>query len=198
MTMLKSHSVTPSTIRNGIDIAALQGCIDGVAARPAEGQTTWRMLSTWKGGTRSDHQVGECTIGSASVPREFVIRTDEPEQLCGTNRYANPQDHLLAALNACMMVGYAALAAHMGITLSKLEVETTGDIDLRGFLGLDPAVPAGYPALKQVVRIAGDGTEAQFAALHAKVQATSPNFYNITRPIPTNSTLVMERGPTTN
>ena len=31
-----------------------------------------------------------------------------------------------------------------GITLESLEIQTDGDIDLRGFLGIDPAVPPGY------------------------------------------------------
>src|SRR6476661_1649576 len=91
------------------------------------------------------------------VPREFSIDIDEPYELGGSNRSANPQEHLLAALNACMMVGYAAQCAVRGITLEKLEIETHGEIDLRGFLGIDAAVPPGYDNLSYVVRIKGNG-----------------------------------------
>ena len=79
------------------------------------------------------------------MPRQFTIDIDEPYELGGSNRHANPQEHLLAALNACMMVGYVAQCSLRGITLEKLEIESEGDIDLRGFLGLDPAVSPGYP-----------------------------------------------------
>jgi len=35
------------------------------------------------------------------VPRQFSIDIDEPCGLGGSNRFANPQEHLLAELNAC-------------------------------------------------------------------------------------------------
>ena len=64
-------------------------------------------------------------------------------ELGGSNSFANPQEHLIAALNACMTVGYVAQCAVRGITLESLAIETEGEIDLRGFLGIDPAVPHG-------------------------------------------------------
>jgi uncharacterized OsmC-like protein len=127
------------------------------------------------------------------VQRGFVLKTDEPLELCGTNQHANPQEYLMAALNACMMVGYAAVAGLMGVRLTKLEVVTSGDIDLRGFLGIDSTVAAGYESLKQEVHLAGDGTDEQFRKLHETVKATSPNFFNLTRAIPTHSQLKIER-----
>lgn len=47
-----------------------------------------------------------------------------------------------------MMVGYSAVAALMSVQLTKLELETTGDIDLRGFLDIDQDVAPGYESLK--------------------------------------------------
>jgi uncharacterized OsmC-like protein len=177
---------------NGIDTAALQGAIDAVSANSASGQTHWCVTSQWQGGTRSDHHVESCTLGGKEIPRRFTLSTDEPLQLCGTNQFANPQEYLLSALNACMMVGYAAVAALQGIKLTKLEVKTTGDIDLRGFFGLDPSVVPGYETLQQTVTIAGDGTPEQFQKLHETVKKTSPNFYNITKAVPTAARLVVE------
>ena len=187
-----SSGLAASTV-NGINVVALQGCVDAITHTPSEGNTSWKVASVWKGGTRSDHHIHGCSIGSKFIPREFTLRSDEPEELCGTNRFANPQELLLAGLNACMMVGYAAVAATMGITLTKLEVETKGDIDLRGFLGIDATVPAGYRGLTQTVRIAGDATDVQFERLHDVIRATSPNFYNITRAIPTDSRMIVEK-----
>jgi hypothetical protein len=89
-------------------------------------------------------------MGGRKVPRRFSIDIDEPCELGGSNAFANPQEHLLAALNACMTVGYVAQCAVRGITLEKLEIETEGDIDLRGFLGRDPAIPPGYEKLRYV------------------------------------------------
>ena len=88
-------------------------------------------------------------------------------------------------------VGYVAQCSVRGITLESLEIETEGDIDLRGFLGLDASVPAGYKDLKYTVRIKGDGTPEQFEEVHAAVMATSPNFYNIANAITLKPTLVV-------
>ena len=70
-----------------------------------------------------------------------------------------------------------------GIILECLEIETDGEIDLRGFLGIDPTVRPGYEILSYVVRIKGSGTKEQFAEIHEAVMATSPNFYNVSQPV---------------
>ena len=117
---------------------------------------------------------------------------DEPVELGGSNRFANPQEYLIAALNACMTVGYVAQCAVRGITLESLVIETEGEIDLRGFPGVDPAVPNGYDNLHYTVRIKGNGTKEQFAEIHEAVMATSPNFYNLSQPVNLSPRLVVE------
>src|SRR5205814_10389986 len=92
--------------------------------------------------------------------------------LGGSNSFANPQDHLIAALNACITVGYVAQCAVRGITLESLAIETDGEIDLRGFLGIDPTVPQGYEHLSYPVRIGGNGTKEQLAEVHKAVTTT--------------------------
>jgi uncharacterized OsmC-like protein len=171
---------TSSQQINGINATALRDTIDAVNDNTLLGASSWRVNSAWVGGTRSDHHVEGVAIGGEFFKRPFTLKVDEPEALCGTNQFANPQEYLLASLNACMMVGYVALATLMGIRLTRLEVEVSGDIDLRGFLGIDPNVKSGYADLKQTVRIAGDGTKEQFERIHNTVKATSPNFFNIT------------------
>lgn len=182
---------TPSTI-NGIDVPALRESIEAIRTNPSLGATRWKINSRWDGGTRSDHRVAGFEIGGEFVERPFTIKVDEPKELGGTNHYANPQEYLLAALNACMVVGYSAVAALMGITLTALEIETSGNIDLQGFLAISDRIPAGYPSLEQTVRVSGDGTAEQFAKLHDAVRATSPNFFNLTRDVPVNSRMIVE------
>ena len=91
-----------------------------------------------------------------------------------------------------MTVGYVAQCAVRGITLESLSIETNGDIDLRGFLGIDPAVPPGYERLRYTVRIKGSGTKEQFAEIHNAVMATSPNFYNLSQAVTLKPALIVE------
>jgi uncharacterized OsmC-like protein len=176
---------------NGISVDDLFALIDGVKSDAAKAKTKWRVTTTWQGKARSRAQVDGFEIGGERVPRRFAIDIDEPCELGGSNCFANPQEHLIAALNACMTVGYVAQCAVRGITLESLAIETDGEIDLRGFLGIDPAVPAGYENLAYVVRIKGSGTKEQFAEIHEAVMATSPNFYNISRPVALKPTLIV-------
>jgi len=190
--MLAQTKTAEPKLVNGINVDDVFALIDGVKRNAAKGKTNWRVTTTWQGQTRSRAQVEGFGIGGEQVPRRFSIDIDEPCELGGSNRFANPQEHLLAALNACMMVGYVAQCSLRGIILEKLEIEIDGEIDLRGFLGIDPAVPPGYDNLTYVVRIKGNGTKEEFAEIHDAVMATSPNFYNVSRPVTLIPALVVE------
>jgi len=79
-----------------------------------------------------------------------------------------------------------------GVSLQSLSIESTGELDLRGFLGLDPQVKPGYETLHYRVRVRGDGTPAQFRKIHETVMARSPNRRNISQPVRLTSDLVVE------
>jgi uncharacterized OsmC-like protein len=177
---------------NGINVDDLVALLARVKQDASQGKTTWHVTTTWQGQTRSRTNVSGFAIGGEEVPRRFSFDIDEPYELGGSNAFANPQEYLLAALNACMTVGYVAQCAIRGITLKHLEIETEGEIDLRGFLGIDPTVPPGYKSLRYTVRLRGDGTQEQFAAIHEAVMATSPNFYNVANAVALQPTLVVE------
>jgi uncharacterized OsmC-like protein len=189
--LTKTETAKPKVV-NGVNVDDLMTLVEGVKGDAAKGKTHWRVRSAWQGQTRSRAYVDGFTIGGQQVPRRFSFDIDEPCEIGGSNRFANPQEHLLAALNACMMVGYVAQCAVRGITLEKLEIQTDGDIDLRGFLGIDSAVAPGYDSLSYVVRIKGNGTKEQFGEIHKAVMATSPNFHNVSRPVDLKPTLVIE------
>jgi uncharacterized OsmC-like protein len=190
--MAAQAKITEPRIVNSINVDDLFALIGGVKRDVAKGKTNWRVTTTWQGQARSRAQVDSFEIGGERVPRRFSIDIDEPRELGGTNRFANPQEHLLAALNACMTVGYAAQCAVRGITLERLEIETNGEIDLRGFLGIDPTVPAGYENLSYIVRIKGSATKEEFAEVHEAVMAISPNFYNVSRAVSLKPALFVE------
>jgi hypothetical protein len=106
--MVAQAKTAEPNVVNGINVDDLFALIDSVKRDAAKGKTNWRVATTWQGQTRSRAQVEGFGIGGERVPRRFSIDIDEPCELGGTNRFANPQEHLLAALNACMTVGYVA------------------------------------------------------------------------------------------
>lgn len=179
-------------LTNGLDTHALKETIEAIKADPQKGQTTWGVTTTWKRGMYSETQVSGWTLGGQRQPQDFVIRIDEPPALLGGDAAPNPQEYLMAAMNACMLNTFVAACSLMGVRIESLEMECSGDIDLRGFLGIDPDVAAGYEEIQYVIRVKGDGTPRQYEKAHEAVKATSPNYFNITRQIALRSRLVVE------
>jgi uncharacterized OsmC-like protein len=178
---------------NGLDLEALQGVVETVRKNPAEGMVEFRVRTNWKGQAASVASVESYTLGEKKIPRSFKIAIDEPLELLGGNSAPNPQEMLMAALNACVMVGYVAGASMRGINLTKLEIETTGELDLRGFLGIDDKVKPGYDSIRYVVRIKGNGTPEQFREIHETVMKTSPNYFNLSQPVRIEAKLEVEK-----
>lgn len=174
---------------NGLDLAALGETVEAIQADPKLAKVSFDVTTRWTGQTRSELTVEGFTLGGERIARSHKIIADEPAQLLGDDSAANPQELLMAAVNACMTVGYVAGAALKGITLSKLEIRTKGTLDLRGFLGLDDSVPPGYEVVDYEVSIAGNGTPQQFEEIHQTVMKTSPNYFNLSRPIRLNGSL---------
>ena len=174
---------------NGLDLAALGEVVEAIQADSSKALVSFDVATKWQGQTRSETIVDGYTNAGERVARSHKIVADEPFELLGSDGAPNPQELLMAAANACMTVGYVAGAALKGIALDKLEIRTRGTLDLRGFLGLDDSVPPGYEAIDYEVTIAGNGTPEQFEEIHETVMKTSPNYFNLNRPIRMNGTL---------
>jgi uncharacterized OsmC-like protein len=177
---------------NGISLPAVQKLVANITANPGEALTHWGATTRWIAGTLSETEISSFCIGTKEVPRSFRFRVDEPTELAGANKYPNPQEYLLGALNACMVVGYVAAATHLGVELESLEIESQGNIDLRGFLGIGKDVKPGYDEIHYTVRVKGKGTEEQFKQIHEIVKATSPNRFNLSQPIKLSSDLIVD------
>lgn len=177
---------------NGIDTDALKQMIGEVAEESAKGKLKFRVSTSWKGVTKSETRVEAYQLAGREIRRNFTLTIDEPEELLGENTAPNPQEVLMAAFNACIMNTYVITASMKGIKLEKVEMETEGDLDLRGFMGLDPSVKPGYEEIRYTVYIKGDGTREQFEEVHKAVMATSPNYWNMANAVTLNAKLVVE------
>jgi hypothetical protein len=120
---------------NGLDVDALHGVIDEVKEDPSKGIVEFKVKTGWKGQTRSETAVESYNLAGKEIKRRFTINADEPLELLGENTSANPQELLMAALNACITVGYVAGAAVNGITLSRLESKPLAVWIFVGFSG---------------------------------------------------------------
>jgi uncharacterized OsmC-like protein len=177
---------------NGIDTEALKQVMAQISEDSSLGMVKFQVTTTWKGTTKSETVVQGYEIGGHAVKRIHTFVIDEPVELLGEDTSANPQEYLMGAMNACIINTYVIAAAMKGVKLEKVVMETEGELDLRGFLGLDKNVIPGYDELKYKVRLKGNGTPEQYEEVHKAVVATSPNYYNISNAIKLNTELIFE------
>ena len=176
---------------NGLDLGALGEVVEAIEQDASLAKAGFEVTTRWAGQTRSESVVEGFTLGGQRIARQHRIVADEPCELLGTDSAPNPQELLMAAFNACIMVGYVAGASTRGIRLDSVEIRTRGTLDLRGFLGLSDDVAPGYEAIDYEVLIKGDGSPEQFEEIHQGVIKTSPNYFNLSRPIRMNPTLTV-------
>jgi uncharacterized OsmC-like protein len=79
-------------------------------------------------------------------------------------------DLLLGALAACAQLTCQMVATAMEIPVRDINVAVEGDLDLRGTLGIDKEVGAGFEAIR--VRFELDAPDATPEQLHALLEKT--------------------------
>ena len=178
-----SEAVGESSRVNGLDTQALQEAVDAISAEPNKGASTFRARTTWNGRLRTTSTIDDWFLGGERIPQSYSIDIDEPSELLGEDSAPNPQMVLQAAMNACMLNTFVAAASVMGVELRSVEFESRGDIDLRGFLGIDESIPAGYRRLDVTIRVEGDGTPEQYDKMLELVRRQSPNYHTISNPV---------------
>lgn len=173
-------------IVNDIDVESLREKVSEIAAHPGRGVAKFRATTAWTGGLKSRSTIEDWYLGSERIPQDYEVDMDEPLELLGEGSAPNPQMMLQAAINACILNTFVTAASVLGVELERVELESSGELDLRGFLGIDESVESGYKALDITVRVRGDGTAEQYEKMLELVQRQSPNYYNVTQPIPIN------------
>jgi uncharacterized OsmC-like protein len=165
---------------NGIHIEALQGTVNAIEQEPDLGQCKFRAHNKWLGGNHNSTTITGFYGAKQEIAHKqvFELHADEPPILAGNDEGANPVEHLLNALAACVTTSMVAHAAVRGIHIEELESELEGDIDLRGFLGLADDVPKGFTDIRIKFRVKSDiGNMERLKRL----TAYSPVFNTITQ-----------------
>lgn len=143
---------------NGIHLKTLQQTVQAIENEPDLGQCRFRGSNTWLGGNRNCTTITGFYGARQEIAHQqkFELHADEPPILAGNDEAANPVEHLLNALAACVTTSMVAHAAVRGIHIEELESEIEGDIDLRGFLGLADDVPRGFTDIRIDFRVKAD------------------------------------------
>ena len=178
-------TVDESTL-NGVDTATLFATLDAVKAAPEAAKFQFRAHNEWISGTHSRGTIyGYFGVGEERThERSFHFDADHPVVLVGKDNGPTPVEHLLHALAACLTAGIVNIAAARGVRLTEVRSEVSGDIDLNGILGLDPAVRNGYEHIKVRFTVQGDAPAEKLREIVAQSRARSAVFDVVTNGVP--------------
>jgi uncharacterized OsmC-like protein len=153
---------------------------EAVAADASQAQVTFR----------AEHKLVGCTEVSVRVGSGHKLTVDEPEALGGANVAANPIEYALTSLGSCQAITYQFWAAHLGIKLDKVEIDIEGDLDVRGFFGIDDRVRPGLSAARLRVRLSGPEQAIRYRELAEAVDAHCPVLDLFRNPVPVHCELL--------
>ena len=143
---------------NGIDIDVLQNTVNAIQEEPELGKCRFHVTNKWLGANHNCTTVSSFYGAKQEIAHKqsFELHADEPAILAGQDQDANPVEHLLHALAACVTTSLVAHAAVRGIHLEEVESEIEGDIDMHGYLGLSKDVPKGYTDIRIKFKVKSD------------------------------------------
>ncbi|WP_026289979.1 OsmC family protein [Thioalkalivibrio sulfidiphilus] len=154
----------------------------GLMALSGKGKANPGSVVTLKATTVCEGQFRNLTY-VRNLPAHVI---DEPPHLLGEDTAPNPSEATLASLGACLSVGMHANAVARGITLTKLELELEGDINVTAVWGvgdLDPAKPLGFTDVRVKVTLEGDASREELEDLVAHANHWSPVANTLRNPV---------------
>ena len=175
------------TIRNGVDTDQLFGTLDLIKAQPELARFQFRVRNRWIDGSHNRSTIkGFYAAGGEDETRgeAFVIDAGEPAILLGTDTGANPAEHLLHALAACLTTSIVYVAAARKVELTSVESTLTGDMDVRGALGVNDEPRNGFEQIAVSFRIAGNAPEEKLREVVDRAKKRSAVYDMVTNGVP--------------
>ena len=173
--------------RNGVDTEQLYGTLDAIKTQPELGIFQFRARNRWVDGAHNRSTIqGFYGAGQEDDTREsaFVLDAGEPAILLGSDTGANPAEHLLHALAACLTTSLVYVAAERKVRLTEVESVLEGDMDVRGALGLSDEVRNGFSRIRVSFTVKGDAPPEKLRELVERAKARSAVFDMVTNGVP--------------
>lgn len=171
---------------NGVDVGKLFDTIELVKKQPEIAKFNFRITNKWVDGGHNRASIKDF-YGAMEVhahEKPFELDEDEPPLLLGRDLGPNPVEYLLTALAGCLTSSLIYHSAAKGISIRNLESRLDGDLDLRGFLGLDPNVEVGYQSIRVYFKIDADISDEDKEELVRMAQKYSPVFNSVSKSVP--------------
>ena len=180
-------TVAADTIRNGVNTDTMFATLDLIKAQPDLARFQFRATNRWLGGAHNRSTIRDFYAANqedTSRTKEFVLDAGEPAILLGTDTGPNPAEYLLHALAACLTTSIVYVAAARKVELTSVESTLTGDMDVRGALGVDPEPRNGFERIGVSFRGTGNVPEEKLREVVERAKARSAVYDMVTNGVP--------------
>jgi uncharacterized OsmC-like protein len=183
--VLEPASLVEKTV-NGIDVVALSKTIEAVKSEPMIAEFRFYVRNEWLDGAHNRSVINEFHGAKQDVERSrsFQLEADEHPILLGRDQGPNAGEYLLQALAACVTSALVFHAAARGIVIEEVKSKVEGDIDLRGFLGIDKSVRNGFQNIRMSFDLSADLSDQELQELANLGPTFSPVFDTLTKGVP--------------
>lgn len=174
---------------NGVDVGQIMGLIGEIEADSGYASFQFRATNQWINGGQTRSRIKEFYAGNAedtTRKQAFALDSDEPMIAAGQDSAPNAMEYVLHALASCLTASLVYHAAVRGIEIEAVESSYTGDMDVRGLLGLADNVRKGFSKVTVNMRVrskasAEELTElAMFSPVHDIISNSLPVEFNLT------------------
>ena len=180
-------SVSAGTIHNGVDTDKLFATLDLIKAQPELAKFQFRATNRWIDGAHNRSTI-KCFYAAggedATRGEAFVLDAGEPAILLGSDTGANPAEYLLHALAACLTTSIVYVAAARKVQLTSVESTLTGDMDVRGALGVDDGPRNGFERIDVAFHVTGDAPQEKLREIVERARKRSAVYDMVTNGVP--------------
>ena len=179
--MSTDTAITTATDRNGLLGRVVEDVAAAIAADAGNAVVTFRTTGQ-----------GLEPVGTRMRIGRHTVQQNEPTAFAGTDAAPNPVEYALAALLSCQLVTYRFWAAKLGVPIEDIRATVDGDLDLRGFFGLDEQVRPGYGEVRVVVTVRGPAAPERYQELAVAVNEHCPTLDIFRNSTPVRTELVVD------
>ena len=180
-------STIADTTRNGVDTEKMFATLDLIKAKPELARFQFRTSNRWIGGAHNRSTIKDFYAAGGedtSRARAFELDAGEPAILLGTDTGANPAEALLHALAACLTTSIVYVAAARKVELTSVESQLTGDMDVRGALGVSDEPRNGFERIGVSFRVTGNAPEEKLREVVERAAKRSAVYDMVTHGVP--------------
>ena len=180
-------SAVTDTFHNGVDTEKLFATLDLIKEQPELARFQFRATNRWIDGAHNRSTIkGFYAAGGEDESRgeAFEVDAGEPAILLGSDTGPNPAEYLLHALAACLTTSIVYVAAARKVRLTSVESTLTGDMDVRGALGVNDEPRNGFERITVSFRVTGDASAGKLREVVDRARQRSAVYDMVTSGVP--------------